>query len=81
MIRRPRRAFRAPGGDAGYGHKNMQVLREDVYPPGERPALAGRLPGMPGKASPGRTDHQDLPALREELHVSVVRRALAQNLR
>ena len=33
------------------------------------------------KLRPERTDHQDLPALREELHVSVVRRALAENLR
>ena len=57
----------------------MQKLREDVRPPGGRPALAGLLHGMQGEALPG-ADHKDVREMREHIHDPVHRQALAEIL-
>ncbi|MBR6258966.1 MAG: hypothetical protein IKR21_02015 [Oscillospiraceae bacterium] len=57
----------------------MPGMRENVYPPGKRPALAGLLPGMPGESS-CRIDNKDTPGLRQELHIPLDRPALAELL-
>ena len=59
---------------------DVQGVREDYYPPGGGPALAGLLPGMPGEGPGDGNDHEDLLPLREALHLSLVRRALAEVL-
>ena len=77
-----RPAFAGPGsapGSTGDDNKDVPGMREDVYAPGERPALAGLLPGMPGESS-GNHDNKDVPWLREELLVPIDRPALAQLL-
>ena len=57
-------------GDAGNGYENMPKLREDVYSPGERTALAGFLHGVQGEAS-CRDCHKNVPELREFVHRSL----------
>jgi len=55
----------------------MQNMRQDVYPPGGGAALARLLHGMPGEASAGGDDHEDLPWLRPALQIRIVRPAMA----
>ena len=57
------------GTEAGYDHKDMQDMWQDVFPPGGGAALAGLLPGMPGEAPAGGDDHQNVPQMWTQLHV------------
>lgn len=68
------------GTEAGYDHKDMQDMWQDVFPPGGGAALAGLLPGMPGEAPAGGDDHQDVPQMWAQLHIRILRPAMAQIL-
>jgi hypothetical protein len=75
---RPRRESAAPGG--GDDHADLPQLRADLHAPGERPALAGLLPCVQGKASVAGDSHTYLPQLRAQLHLFHTAAALAEIL-
>ena len=65
---------------AGEYHKDLQKLREDLHPAGERTALAGYLPGLPDKAAPDGDGYAQVPGLRGKLHLPLSAPALAEAL-
>ena len=65
---------------AGEYHKDLQKLREDLHPAGERAGLAGYLSGLPGKAPADGDGHAQVPGLRGELHLPLGAPALAEAL-
>ena len=58
----------------------MQKLREGFHSPGEHTALAGYLPGLPGKAPADGDGHKKVPRLRRELYLPVGPQTLAEGL-
>ena len=66
-----------PGERTRDDHPDLQGMRKDVYPSGERSALAGLLPGVQRESPAGAADHPKLPGLRAELHFPGGCKALA----
>jgi hypothetical protein len=69
-----------PEAETGDDHKDMQNMRQDVYPPGGGAALARLLHGMSGEVSAGGDDHGSLSGLRATLQIRIVCPAMAQIL-
>ncbi len=77
MVTELRQTRRQKPVRAGDDHEKMQILREDLYPAGKCPALAGLLPGVQSQIQAGGKTDREMPQVREDIHLPVRRTALA----